>query len=247
MNPKVEEIYTILKRRRYNREKPFREEELKERIADFVSQNIPIEVVGFWGVGPRASTNWADKETCEFLSDLDKAVTETYPPGIRFIFVFAEPHGMHNGIPEHTMNAYIGDMKQLFAEHGFQYRHLQPLWEEFGISFEKIEQLWKEKPEGWWATVPNHEDIEENARRRNHRLPALKAAQYYAIMRDLEKEMWESTYPTAIFHAFSDAALRAVLPDMPTLYLYGRKGYSNAPWFVTTCHKNGKDLVALRK
>lgn len=233
MNKLVEDIYGVLKRRHYNRGKPFHEKQLKQRVADFVSTHSPIDLVGFWGVGPKASANWSDKESCDFLQHLNEQVATVYPPAIQFTFVFAEPHGTHNGIPMETMESYISDIKNLFTDYGFHHRHLQPLWDTYGISFEKIESLLQQKTDGWWEQVPNYKDIEHNAKHRNQRMPAIDGAQRYVIMRDLEKEMWEKEYSSAIFHAFSDSTLRGVLPNMPTLYFFARQGWSNTPWFVT--------------
>ncbi len=229
----INKIYEVLKRRRYHRETPRNETDLKNRLRVFIEKDFPIQLVGFWGFGPKAHANWADHASCDFLDDLRGHVSVVYKPSLVFEFVFAEPHGFHNGVPEETIRSYVSEIKTLFDEREFRYRQLQPLWDKYKISFDRIEQLLKIKPDGWWDQVPNHEDILRNASRRNQRMAALEGAQRYVIMRDLEKTMWESEYPRAIFHAFSDSKLHGVLPNMPTLYLYAREGWSDTPWYVT--------------
>lgn len=228
----VEAVFRILRNRRYNREAPHLPERLKERIGFFIERNRPIELVGFWRVGTKAHANEADEKTCEFLGELDKEVRVVYEPGIRFHFIFATLHGIHNGYDAKSIQSYVDDMKELFSRYDFRGETLEPLWKKYGISFEKIEWLIREQPLGWWKQIPQHEVIEQNAQRRQQRLSAKEGAMRYYVMRDLEKEMWEKEFPEAIFHAFSDSRLRSVLPDMPTLYFYARRGWSDTPWFV---------------
>jgi len=52
-------------------------------------------------------------------------------------------------------------------------------------------------------------------------------------MRDLEKKMLEKEFADAIFYTFSDSKWKCVLPNLPTSYFYSRKGWSDAPWFIT--------------
>lgn len=232
MSKLVNKIFSILKRRRYNREKPYQIDEFKQRIDKFVLKKAPIHLVGFWGVGPKTHVNWADQETCDFLQDLNHQLVKVYPPGIDFEFIFSEPHGVHNGLAPETMTSYVLDVKKLFKNYGFRHQNLKPLWDKYEITFDKIDQLLSKKSEGWWQKIQNHEGIENNAKSHNQRLPAIEAAQKYVIMRDLEKEIWEKEYPSSIFHAFADSKLRAVLPNLPTLYFFSRKGWSNIPWFT---------------
>lgn len=228
-----ERIFEILTRKNYNRDAPYLKDSLKERIHSFVAMNKPIKLVGFWGVGPKNNPNWADMASCEFLFNLNEEIKKIYHLGVEFIFIFATLHGVHNGIPIKTINSYTKKMEILFKKFGFKFVYLDTLWKKYGISFKKIDTLFLKKEDSWWSNVENAKMIEENAKNRNQRLNPKIAAQKYYIMRTLEKEMFEKEFSDSIFHAFSDSRLRNVLPDLPTLYLYGRKGWSNAPWFIT--------------
>ena len=226
-----EAVFRVLRNRRYNREAPHLPSSLQKRIEVFVSSNKPIELVGFWGVGSKVHVSEADRQTCAFLHELDQEVKAVYSPGIRFYFVFATLHGLHNGYDATSIRSYIREVKQLFTKYGFSSQLLEPLWEKYDISWEKIEKLLLAQPEGWWEKTPQYEVIERNAKRRQRRLSAKEGAMRYYIMRDLEKKMWEKEFPDAIFHAFSDSRLRCVLPNMPSLYFYARRGWSDTPWF----------------
>lgn len=228
----VDEIYKIITKKKYKREKPFLEDELKAKIEKSLQSKEPIKLIGFWGVGERSKSNWADIKSCEFLNELNQEVKQVYTPGIEFTFILATMHGVHNGINIKVIESYIADIKELFNKFGFKYVLLDYLWKKYNISFENINLIFNQQSAGWWDLVNNKEKIELNASKRNKRLDLKTAAQKYYIMRNLEKEMLEKEFSNSIFHTFSDSSLRNVLPKMPTIYLYSRKGWSNAPWFV---------------
>ncbi|MDO8469464.1 MAG: hypothetical protein Q7S84_00395 [bacterium] len=237
-----EQIYAVLTKRKYNRGEPHLKSELRGVIDAFIDRGEPVKLVGFWGTGPKAKSNWADTATCEFLAALNTEVKAVYSYGIEFTFIFATFHGIHNGYEKFVISSYVRDMGRIFNGFGFKYLYLDALWKKYGISFEKIDMLLNQKPTGWWAAIENREVIEKNAQTRNKRLPANIAAQKYYVMRDLEKEMLEKEFGGYIFHAFSDPDLKNVLPEMPTLYLYARKSRSSAPWFVTEEKPQGVEL-----
>ena len=232
MNKELE-IYKIITKKSYNREEPNLKNKVIERIKSFVINQKPIKLVGFWGVGFKSKPNWADMTSCEFLDNLNFEVKKVYSPGIEFIFIFANQHGIHNGISKDSIISYTKNMEKIFRKFGFNYIYLDYLWKQYNISFEKIDRILKNKPKGWWCQVENHLIIEKNAENRNLRLSPKEGAQKYYIMRDIEKEMIEKEFSDSIFHAFADPRLKSVLPDMPTLYFYSRKGWSDTPWFVT--------------
>lgn len=229
----VSEIYDTLTKKKYCRDLPHAPTEIRKRIQNSLLKNEPIKLIGFWGVGPKNKANWADLETLDFLAQSNEEVKEVYPPGIEFTFIFATFHASHNGINKETILAYTDDMKSLFKKYGFECLYLDDLWPKYGISSEKIEELFEAKESDWWNKIENAQLMEKNAKNRNIRLTPKLAAQKYYIMRDLEKELLEKEFPSSIFNVFSDSRLKNVLPNMPILYFYSRKGRSDAPWFVT--------------
>lgn len=226
-------VYKILTKKRYNRDEPYLKDKLKDRFHYFISHNKPIKLVGFWGVGSKSKPNWADLASCEFLTKLNNEVKKVYPYGIEFTFIFATLHGIHNGIIKESIDSYTKKMEKILKKYGFKFVYLDSLWKKYGISFEKIDAIFGQKEKNWWNKIENHKTIEINAQNRNQRLSPKIAAQKYYIMRDLEKEMFEKEFSDSIFHAFSDSKLRNILPNLPTLYFFSRKGWSDTPWFVT--------------
>ena len=226
-------IYEILTKKRYNRNEPYLRNKIIEEIQYFVSQNKPIQLVWFWGVGQKEKPNRADLTSCKFLTELNEEIKKIYSPGIEFVFIFATLHGIHNWINRRNIDNYFKEMEKIFKNLWFSYVYLDNLWGKYDINFGKINIILKNKQKDWWNEIENNTTIERNAEKRNKMLISKIAAQKYYIMRDLEKKMLEKEFPKSIFHAFSDAKLKNLLPNLPTLYLYSIKKYrSDAPWFV---------------
>lgn len=220
-------------RKRYNRDTPYKIEEIQTIISNHVMENHPIPLIGFWGVGPKDQPNGVDKATCEFLKQYDNDIKTIYPPGLSLQFIFSTLHGVQNGIARDIIDSYCRGMETIFQHYGFGWVYLDPLWQTYHISFEKINDAIHAKPTNWWESIENHDLIEANARAHNQRRPPQEAGQFYFVMRKMEKRMFQEEYGKHIFHTFSDRRLLNVLPDMPMLFLYARKGLVNTPWFVT--------------
>lgn len=233
-----EKIYQTLTKRKYNRGKPFLSDEILKIINTSILNEQSIKLIGFWGVGSKSKSNWADKESCNFLSELNDEIKQIYKPGIEFIFIFAIMHGIHNGYDEKSINSYVEDMKNIFTKYDFKFLLLNNLWDKYKISFQKIDSIFQTEPKDWWLNVEEKDLIERNALQRNIKYSPEIAAQKYYIMRNLEKEMLEKEFKGYIFHAFSDSKLKEVLPNMPTLYFYSRESWSNTPWFVNSEKKD---------
>jgi pyoverdine/dityrosine biosynthesis protein Dit1 len=226
----TEKVYQILIKKRYNRNEPYSVNEIKQRIAYSISNNKPIKLVGFWGIGSKKRPTGAESATCEFLNELNNEIKQIYPSGIDFLFIFANIHGIHNGIDDQTIISYTNEMKKLFQKFGFTFIHLDKLWNKYGITFDKINKILKSKPNDWWTTIHNSKILEKNAKKISKNPNHVASAKKYYIMRNLEKKMLEEEFKDSIFHTFS--GLKNINPNMPTLYLYSRKGWSNSPWFV---------------
>ena len=227
------QIYEILTRRRFSRENPKNIKQLKQIIEDSIDKNQPIKLIGFWGVGPKDKANWADTSSCEHLHSLVMEIKKIYEPGVEFTFIFATLHGIHNNIKKKIISSYTKTMEEIFRKYNFKFIYLDPLWKKYNIDSEKIKKIHKEKTKNWWSKIKNIDTIVKNARQRKHGKKSKYQAQFYYMMRDLEKEMLEKEFIGSIFHGFSSSKLDGVLPNMPTLYLFARKSWSDTPWFVT--------------
>lgn len=228
----VEKVYRVITKRKFNRGKPLNSEEIRIRITQSIQRSKSIPFIAFWGVGPKNMHDVHDEKTCAFFQAIHKEVQEIYTPGIEYTFIFADKHGIHNGYEGVDIQSYIESMKELFRFYDYRWVILSDYWDCYNISIKKIERELSTKRSGWWDVVVNKEVMEKNALHCNITHSPREAAMSYYVMRNLEKSMLETEFPESIFHAFSDPKLANVLPNMPTLYLYAREGWSNAPWFT---------------
>lgn len=204
MIERVEKIYSVFKRRRYNLEEPFSGTELKKRLQSFVDRKVPIKLVGFWGVGTKSQPNWADRAMCDWLEDMQMEMRKAYKHGMEYTFVLETPHGVLAGLDPDIVNSYAEGMEELFTEYRFRSVRLETLWQKYEISLEKIGKINAVDP----------------------------SVQKSIITRDLEKEMWRKEFGAYIFHALSDAKTRDMFPALPTIYFYPSEEGSDTPWLV---------------
>jgi hypothetical protein len=226
---KTEMIYKILTAARYRRGMHL-PEQIKALIQIAVSKKEPLKFAGFWGVGPKAHSNWADTAACEFLTLLNNEIRAVHPPGLSFHFLFSTLHGLHNGYDRDDIYSYANEMEIILLEHGFTFSYMNDLWNKYGITEDKIHEALQAKPPGWWEAVEQKELIEKSAKRKKN-TDFRYSAETYFIMRELEKGPMAQEYAGYIFHVYSDPKLKHVLPDMPSVYFYSRPGWSNTPWF----------------
>ncbi len=227
------EVFDVLSEKRLSRELPFRKNDIIRIIENSILEKIPIKLVGFWGVGNKNKSNWADLKCCEFLKKMQQLVEKIYPTGLNFTFVISVEHGIHNGISKDKITSYTKNIELLLEKFSFNFVYLEKYWKKYGITFEKVDKILESKQKDWWNVVENKEKMEKAAEARNFRLRK-KGAQGYFIFRNLEKEFLEKEFRDSIFFTFTSSEWKNVLPDTPTLYLYslGRK-QSEAPWFIT--------------
>lgn len=227
----VQQIISVLQSKNFSRDKPFELSELYKRINAAIQNNLPLKLVGFWGVSNKTITSTADQATISHLLSLQQEIKKVYSPGVDLLFIIAHEHGKINGFNESAIYSYGAAIKNRLEHVGFRTRRLQDLWNKHGLNFETINQHIYTNGEKIWGEIINKEIILKNAGNINQENP-LRFAVRYVVMRILEKKMLEHEFKDGIFHTFSDSKMRELLPNMPTLYLFARKGWSDAPWFI---------------
>ncbi|MFH1848640.1 MAG: asparagine synthase-related protein [archaeon] len=225
-------ILSVFMKKRYRRDRPTNTDKMLDRIKIAVDSNEPIRIIGFWGYGTKKRANPADIEACDHIKSLAHEIEEVYPPGLEVSYVFATKHAEFNGVQRSVIGSYTRDIRSLYRRYGFRHAELGDLWKRHGISFEKIEKTLSDMPVGWWGSVPAHKRIEKNARKHNKLLTPKDAAMRYYIMRELEREIFEKGFNRYLFHTYNDSTFNPILPRMPIIHLYARKGWANSPWFV---------------
>lgn len=226
-------IIQIFSRGKYSRDKPSHITKMRKLISDSLSRQVPIPLVGFWGVGSKRTPDVMDRETLNHLQELNQEVKKVYPPGLDMLFILADKHGDMNGVSAHAQNTYLKKIDSLLKKSRFKTVLVSTLWNEFSITDRLILEKLRLKQNGWWKKVPHHIFMEHNAARYNSRNNPQTAAKIYYIMRCLERPILQKIFHGYIFHTFSSRHMAEILPKIPTLHLYSRKGWSDVPWFHT--------------
>ena len=223
-----EDVLEIINKKRFRRDIPYKIDEVVELS---IIENKPIKIVGFWGIGTKGNPDKIDLEVIKHLQNLMKQVKDIFEPGIEFTFIIADNHGEMNGVPKELAEKYVNSISKILLKNGFKVIWLSSLWKKYGISREKISLELNKKTSDWWEKIENKKLLLENASKFNHNKNSQDAVKFYLVMRELEKSMLEKEFEDYIFQTYSDSKMQMVLPDMPTIYMYARKGWSNAPWF----------------
>lgn len=223
-----DDILEIINKKRFRRDIPYKIDEIVELS---IIENKPIKLVGFWGIGTKGNPGKIDLEAIKHLNDLMKQVKHIFEPGIEFTFIIADKHGEMNGVSKEIAEKYADLISKILLKNGFEVVWLSSLWKKYNISREKILEELNNKNSEWWKRIENKELLLENASKFNHNKKPQDAVKFYCVMRELEKFMLEKEFEDYIFQTYSDSKMLMVLPNMPKIYMYARKGWSNAPWF----------------
>jgi len=223
-----EDILEIINKKRFRRDIPYKIDEVFKLS---IIENKPIKMVGFWGIGTKGDPDKIDLEAIKHLQNLMKQVKDIFEPGLEFTFIIADKHGEMNGVPKELAEKYADSISKILLKNRFKVIWLSSLWEKYNISREKIKEELSKKSSEWWKRIENKELLLENASKFNHNKKPQDAVKFYLVMRELEKSMLEKEFNDYIFQTYSDSKMQMVLPNMSKIYMYARKGWSNAPWF----------------
>ena len=91
--PPTPSVISILRSRRFNSEPPYRESDIAAYCDKQSAAGLPVRLVGFWGVGPKAQSNQADRDTCDFLQKISDEVSQLDGEA-RWHFIFSKSHGL---------------------------------------------------------------------------------------------------------------------------------------------------------
>lgn len=210
-------------------------------LADHIKQSSPIPLVGFWGVGEKASADLFDKSYINSLAEMEQKAQGHYSAGAKITIILADLHGRFNGYPEEDMNGYLFEVSENLRDAEINSVYLSNLYDQAGLvlpdSTKPIE--WNNVSRGtqnWtdWVYL-KHKDQIVNSAKAHHKgeLDPNSAAYYYISMRLNEREMLSDSFPNSILLVNGTKhTSQPLLPyDMPILYL--REG---PPWF----RKEGK-------
>lgn len=227
-------IVRILSDKRFSRDIPYRTDELRGNIARAMKKNMPIPLVFFWGASDKEKIDENDTEAFGQLKKLQDELSKAYAPGIDMTVLLADEHAIANGYDSRVVRSYLTSVERQLKKQGMRCMWLHTLWKMWRISRRSLEkQRVRREMENrrWWSDVDVRDQLEESASKHAITEDARRGAQRYYLMRREEAGHLAKTFRHSAFATYSSDDQQGLFPDMPTLYLWVRKGKSHVPWF----------------
>lgn len=230
-------------------------------IRERMQLGLPLQLVGFWGIGKKDAPDKIDKDFITELGELQNELESIYSGGAQITVILADMHGIFNGeVLEDGIRAndirkrrkaignahapYLAKVEQVLHEREIHTVWLSDLYAQYGLEIPNIQEAIDTNSEAW--TILQEEDqgrrdsYLHSARHNNRGVSAIQAAYHYIRERLQEKRMLHDLFPNHIFfvNGGRNLAIRIVPEgDMPILYL--RRG---PVWFLQGDQKGGENL-----
>lgn len=213
---------------KYRRAHPSKIKKMKSIIKECAENNVPISIIGYWGIGDKAKPDKNEYAALVFLDEVKNNVRKIYGPGIKITFIISDLHAKNNLIPDEKIKSYTEEIEKILTNSGFSTIRLSELYKKYNLSLKKINCCGKI----WWLFFPLKNILVKQAARVSLREDKNFCARQYALMRIKESKIIEKEYKNYIFMTYSSPLFKSLHPRLPTLYLYSiKKGCSEAPWF----------------
>lgn len=210
-----QKLLRILKSRKFNRHRSYKIEEIKENEVKFVM---------FWGTLGKVVVDELDMQSIEFLDGFKKKIELAVGKEIELKIILADSHAKMNKIEQINSYTYLQNIKDILENRNFKTVYLSSLWKNWNLNLHKIENNIL-KTENQKLTK-----ILEKASSRYSQGTLKEGYKMYYTMRKIEKKHLEKEFKDYIFLTYNNPVFREILPDLPTLYIYSRKGFSEPPW-----------------
>lgn len=199
---------------------------IEANFMHLISENLPLQFIGFWGVGKKSVPDNYDLELLNTYGNLQKQVQAVYSPGAEITLLLADIHGMSNGF--NRSDDYHPQIANLAHEQNIQTVNLSSLYESWGLdlldpqngintSLDVYHSVWQ-NPKYFRQQQQMIVSAQKHGRQD---LDPETVAFYYANMRHQEKEPLSQTFPDAILMVNGSKSMgKVTLPlNMPHMYL----------------------------
>lgn len=211
----------------YKREQPHRPEMLLARVERAVLDQTPIEMVLYWGKGPRDHRAAPDARCLDFLASMRDRIVACHQPGAQIHLILTDTHARHNGHTEGRIKSYFDEISDGAAARNFEHTRLSKL-----VELLPDRELINGSCE---PDAPTLEMLMRSATKwyagsENVMIGALK----YFQMNMIERIAVERAFPDSIFVTFNGRESLPLFPEhMPIFFMYSlKKGFSVKPWFL---------------
>ena len=209
----------------FKREQPTEPDLLLKTIELHVTRGTPVELVLYWGKGPRSRIAPPDVACLDFLATMRARIEGQYAQGTATTLTLTDTPARLNGHAEQAINAYFRDVSEAAWQRGMATVRLSRLVADVNeeeVDIPEIEpqllQDLRDSAEKWFRGDADSE----------------RGAREYFHMNMIERAAIERHFPRAIFLTFNGRQVRQLFPQqMPVFYMYSlRRGQSVKPWFL---------------
>ncbi|MCA9540172.1 MAG: hypothetical protein KC620_14845 [Myxococcales bacterium] len=230
----ADEIVTALGSWRFKRAQPSDAEAVKARVQAALTAGRPIDLLAYWGYGPRAALHEVDVAALDRLRDFGEAARRVPQAPPRVTIILTDMHAANNGIPAARVAAYSAAIQAEAEARGMQVVRLSEIWRDAGLTPAAITaHIETEAFAAEWQAHPLRARFVDQAARHAEHGDAEAAARFYVHGCDVEGRAIAAAYPNALFTTYNHPDFDCVSPPLPKLYLHSfKEGTSVKPWFV---------------
>lgn len=191
-------------------------------LAGLILEGQPISFVGFWGVGPKAYPDAADKKYVSQLREKVDYVAKEHVPGAAFTLILADLHGVFNGfIPPDGRSAYLDGVEKMLQDENIATVRLSELYSRYGLELPQSRNPINPIGEANHAYRRYKDKYDRSARRHHRGEEAANGGYWYVAMRLQEREMLEGEFPDSYLLVNGNKMTAAPLMPkrLPVIYL----------------------------
>ena len=215
------EVLATLRSRKFNRYSAYKLDE---------TNGVAEKFVMFWGTLGKIIIDNEDLQSVEFLKKFRGRIEKAVGKWIEIKVLMADSHAQMNGIDMVNAYTYLQNIKEVLEKNDFTALYLSSLWKKWGIDLDTIKsernKLRIENAELKQSLIHASEKYYKGGYNEGHLM--------YYTMRKIERDYLEKEFSGHIFLTYNNPNFREILPDMPTLHIYAKEGFSKPPWVFKT-------------
>ncbi len=229
-----EPIVKLITSKRFSRDIPYREDELRRKLRQALRNKQPIQMVGFWGASGKKEVDLADLEAIEQLVTFNEEIKSLHKQGAKMTLILSDEHARLNSFKAASYRPYLQEIEAILQKSGIATIPLSRLWRKWRLRPDIIQariRQYERQKKTWWNDVIIRSKLEESAQKTIGTKKYKEEAKRYYVMRSIESQHLKREFPEGIFITYASDEQQVIFPDIATLYLWVKKGTSHVPWF----------------
>ena len=228
----AENILNSIDNKEIMKKTPFREDEIKKSLFESIRKKQPIRFVGYWGV-EKKKPDKAEIIAFESLKHIENNVKKYYLKS-EIILILTDLHGKINEVNEKIITDYYTEIRKLAQKYGFKTIFLSKIYGCNKLTIEYVKHELNEKSPTWWRNIKLKKELVKSADKHHGGKNKEEGAKLYALASSYDSRFVEKIFSDSIFFTYNSPKWQEILPNLPTIYLYGvGKNKSIKPWHIS--------------